>query len=395
MKSDAWKRYTNLYPYLLGYELNDSFPYKQLAKQYNLKIASIQHMVRYMQSKPEVIAFIRAQYSPDSIPAWVGDLEGTTDYRGYLHSVGITLPDEAPVSPPGKMGDVGGDHGDESDSEVESPTQALTLDANHIESEAPRGTQTTPATLTQTHPPRPTREKPDNRARRPRDDTQKKPDLPSRRSRDEQETEPEDPSHVKPYGTTAAQPTFKNAPPPPVKVESKAIPLSPSEKMKTGEATLEEEPSLKKAKQIVAERLGGSQAHGPNMVQLPEGGWGTLVQKQDGGYIVVQVQETPPTIEADDDFESAVNTVTREELKIVTLAMLKKVAFSPSTVMGYAYIQSMKTEEGVPYFVGDIGDFANYCIKFTLKFGFGAEFAIVTGKPTLSDVFKANAEANN
>jgi ubiquinone biosynthesis protein Coq4 len=165
--------------------------------------------------------------------------------------------------------------------------------------------------------------------------------------------------------------------------------------MESEEATLEEEPSLKEARQIVAERLGGSQTHDPNMVQLPEGGWGRLVQKQDGGYMVAPVQEAPPTIEVDDDFESAVNTVTREELKVTALAIMKKVAMSPSTVMGYAYLQSMKTDEGVPYFEGDIGDFFNYCVKFTLKFGFGAELAIVTGKPTLSDLFKTTSQSTD
>ena len=29
----------------------------------------------------------------------------------------------------------------------------------------------------------------------------------------------------------------------------------------------------------------------------------------------------------------------------------------------------MTSPEGKPYIVGDIGDFLNYCVKFTLKFG--------------------------
>ena len=44
---------------------------------------------------------------------------------------------------------------------------------------------------------------------------------------------------------------------------------------------------------------------------------------------------------------------------------------SPSTVMGFAYLQAMTSPKGKPYITGDIGDFLNYCVKFTLKSGFG------------------------
>ena len=42
--------------------------------------------------------------------------------------------------------------------------------------------------------------------------------------------------------------------------------------------------------------------------------------------------------------------------------------------------------------MGDIGDFLNWCIKFTLKFGFGLEFAILSGKPTIADIMKGSGE---
>ena len=65
---------------------------------------------------------------------------------------------------------------------------------------------------------------------------------------------------------------------------------------------------------------------------------------------------------------------------------MKKIAMSPSTVMGFAYLQAMTSPKGKPYIVGDIGDFINWCVKFALKFGLGLEFAIISGKPTIMDL---------
>ena len=95
----------------------------------------------------------------------------------------------------------------------------------------------------------------------------------------------------------------------------------------------------------------------------------------------------------DNELEQAVNEVTTQELKVNTLAIMKKVAMSPTTVMGYAYVQAMKTAEGAPYFVGDIGDFVNWCVRFALKFGYGVEFAVMAGKPTMVDLI--NKGGNN
>lgn len=93
-------------------------------------------------------------------------------------------------------------------------------------------------------------------------------------------------------------------------------------------------------------------------------------------------------VESDEELEHAVNEITRQELNVNTLAFVKKVALTPSLVMGHAYLSSKKDERGVPLFIGDVGDFINYCVRYTLKFGFGVEFAIASGRPTLSDVFK-------
>jgi hypothetical protein len=216
-------------------------------------------------------------------------------------------------------------------------------------------------------------------------------------TRKETQTDTEEPSDETRTDTDKSQKKQKEntLPPPLVTTIVPKKKVSISERMKSGEITLEEKPDVIQAKKVLTEKFTDTQAHDPNMVQLPEGGWGRLVQKRGGGYMVLPVEESPASVEADDEFETAINTVTREELKVTALSIMKKVAMSPSTVMGFAYLQSMKTDEGAPYFEGDIGDFLNYCVKFTLKYGYGAELAIMTGKPTLSDVFKANAEANN
>ena len=89
-------------------------------------------------------------------------------------------------------------------------------------------------------------------------------------------------------------------------------------------------------------------------------------------------------------FKRAVNEIATQELKVTTLAILKKVAMTPTMVIGFSYLQSATGPEGKPLFVGDIGDSLNWCVKFTLKFGL--EFAILSGKPTIADIMKGSGE---
>ncbi len=91
-------------------------------------------------------------------------------------------------------------------------------------------------------------------------------------------------------------------------------------------------------------------------------------------------------------FKRAVNEIATQGLKVTTLALMKKVAMAPTAVIGFSYLQSATGPDGKPLFVGDIGDFLNWCVKFTLKFGFGLEFAILSGKPTIADIMKGSGE---
>jgi hypothetical protein len=45
-----------------------------------------------MQSRPELIAWLRLQFDDADIPLGVGQLEGDVDYAEYLTSKGIKLP---------------------------------------------------------------------------------------------------------------------------------------------------------------------------------------------------------------------------------------------------------------------------------------------------------------
>jgi hypothetical protein len=90
-KGMAWKKYLNYYPYLLAYDLNESYPYKELADVFRLDVVVIRHMVDWLQRKPEVIAWIRALFDAESIPNWVGELEGDVDYVAYLRTKGVDV----------------------------------------------------------------------------------------------------------------------------------------------------------------------------------------------------------------------------------------------------------------------------------------------------------------
>ena len=88
------------------------------------------------------------------------------------------------------------------------------------------------------------------------------------------------------------------------------------------------------------ERIANAQLHDPNMVRLPDGSWGKI-QQTSTGYKIIEAAETPVS-SVDSILESAVSEVTQEELKVTTLALLRKVSFIPSTLMGHAYVTSTR-----------------------------------------------------
>jgi hypothetical protein len=200
-----------------------------------------------------VIAYIRSQYSPQNLPDWVGRFEGDVDYEAVLRQAGVELPYS------GDHGDHddGDDSGDKSDvsdnviAEGVPPTQASTMVANYTLSPPPTGTHGRSRAPTHCHP-----------SSEPMKESQKEPREPMEKPR---EAMKEPAKRVKvdtlpPIVTTVVTPKK----------------VSISERMKSGEITLEEKPDVIQAKKVLTEKFTDTQAHDPSMVQLPGGGWGEV-----------------------------------------------------------------------------------------------------------------------
>jgi len=72
-----------------------------------------------------------------------------------------------------------------------------------------------------------------------------------------------------------------------------------------------------------------------------------------------------------------------DELKIKTNAIMKKVALNPSVYWGHTYVTTQKDPDtGEPLFIGDLGDWLNWCNEFTLDKGYGVVPAMIVGRPS-------------
>ena len=288
------------------------------ADQLHAKVASIQTMVKFLGSKAWTIVGVRALYTPEKIPKWVGDFSNTKDYRGYLHSIGVALPEE-------KGGDVpmeGSSEGDEDHSKgAESPgdndvTEEEHVDtpstsvANHTQSQplaVPQGTS-----VTSPHPTAPALG-----AQKPVPES-----VPS---------EPESAPESAPLKKKSAPSITKSAPEPQgklpvplVKAEEEPLPgPNINERVRSGEATLEEKPTLIRAHQVVAERIGGSQAHNPNVIQQSDGSLAEIVERSDGTKLAIPVKNNSGIV-MDDVYEQAISEITTQEVKMNSLALMKK-----------------------------------------------------------------------
>jgi hypothetical protein len=56
------------------------------------QIVNVQHMVKWIQEKPEALAYIRSQHTVDALPNWEGKLEGNADYAEILRGAGVSVP---------------------------------------------------------------------------------------------------------------------------------------------------------------------------------------------------------------------------------------------------------------------------------------------------------------
>jgi hypothetical protein len=106
-------------------------------------------MVDWVQKKPEVITYLRSQYSSDALFEWVGEPEGDVDYGELLRSKGVEVP-ATTVADSGSMdGTADRDVDDngtmeekvtEEDIAEGTPVQGSTTGDVDPESQAPMGT---------------------------------------------------------------------------------------------------------------------------------------------------------------------------------------------------------------------------------------------------------------
>jgi len=199
--------------------------------------------------------------------------------RGYLYRIGVALPDEkgGDVSMDGSAGD-NEDHGEGAESGDDTGVaggvpvqQHSTSVANHT-STPPLGAPQSPSTTL-------------SAPRRPKDSARDgaRDSALSARATDEATGTPR-----KVKGGNPARTKHQR-------------------EVRAGDATLAE-PDIVKAHQVVAERLGGSQAHDPNAIQLADGSWGTVVQRENGTNIFLPAKDKPG-IQSGDEFEQVVNEI--------------------------------------------------------------------------------------
>jgi hypothetical protein len=86
-----------------------------------------------MQNKPEATTWVRAQYNEESLPDWIGRLEGDVDYEAILKQAGVELSYSSDHGVNVRDVNV---HDDESDNDSDiaegvPPTHPRTTVANH------------------------------------------------------------------------------------------------------------------------------------------------------------------------------------------------------------------------------------------------------------------------
>lgn len=121
-----------------------------------------------------------------------------------------------------------------------------------------------------------------------------------------------------------------------------------------------------------------------------------ILQKSDGTYVKAeigtdsQVRYVPvpaselPQDRSGEDTGVAISTALTRELDIHYQSIARKVALNPTIFTYYSYMT------GKGDFEGDMGDFLNFCVKFTMKYGYGVEITMSTGGRSLLTVLQQN-----
>lgn len=88
------------------------------------------------------------------------------------------------------------------------------------------------------------------------------------------------------------------------------------------------------------------------------------------------------------------------QLNVSTQSIIKKVALNPSVFWLYSYVTSvLDPDEQIPLFIGDLGDFVSFCVRFAGEAYYGVVPTFVTNRPsfleTLRNQRRANKSKNN
>ncbi len=373
-KGEAWKKYLNHYKYLLQYDLDSDYPYQELANHFGLERMHIQHMVKWLQEKPEVIAWVRSQYTDESLPNWVGRLEGNVNYVEFLKSKGVdvTMEDNADAVNDTEQGD----------------------DVAEVTTVQPHGTgDVTPQTRAdigaqgrtranntgEQHGHRQTREDMDGQGKDTANDIENTAHMndTTKYTGTQEQTLQRKALNVTPV-------VNKNVKPMPVTIKDA--------KEKQPEPQIANTP----AKQRLVEEMKKIQGHDQNVLPMQGGGYGKIITNEKGQFVGILPMEEKPGVSST-ELERAVAEATLEDIQMNTLGLLRRVALNPTVTMGYTYMTTTIDPTSRKYlFVGDLADWINFCVGYTLRYGFGVRFGIFTGGLCMKDVmYQQQSEMNS
>jgi len=106
------------------------------------------------------------------------------------------------------------------------------------------------------------------------------------------------------------------------------------------------------------------------------------------GQPIGTIPVADPTPEISPKLGQLMSEATMENLGINTLALMRRVALNPTVTMGHTYVTNAREEDGIPFFIGDLADWINWCCEYALNTAFGVKFAILTGGRSMKDKLK-------
>jgi hypothetical protein len=124
------------------------------------------------------------------------------------------------------------------------------------------------------------------------------------------------------------------------------------------------------------------------------GGLGRVIRNSLGEPVridpIEQIHET-----LDNWLEDVISRVALKEAEMTTTSLYRKVALKPAVTMGYSWLTQNNNpkygDQNVKYFTGELSDWINFCVKFTMKYGYGI-FSIFTGQKSLQDLMDSIEE---